>query len=188
MEARRIRANGARAVAVGVMAVGLAIPAWAQSAEGFKMAYIDTQKVFDQSKAGKKAKSLLEEYVKSRQKIIDLEESEIKELEESLVKQESVLSPEAKKTKQEDLQRKLLSYQKRAAELNREIQEKKAEVLNDFHGQLQTVVKKVAERDGYTMVFDKGAGGPADLAAVLYAKDSLSITDKVLAELDKEVK
>ena len=35
-------------------------------------------------KSGKKAKGLLEEYVKSRQKIIDLEEAEIKELEESL--------------------------------------------------------------------------------------------------------
>jgi outer membrane protein len=173
---------------IGLMAVSMVAPAWAESAEGPKLAFIDTQKVFDQSKVGKKAKGLLEEFVKSRQKIIDLEESEIKELEDSLVKQESVLSPEAKRAKQEDLQRKLMAYQKRATDLNREIQDKKAEVLNDFHVQLQGVVKKVAERDGFTMVFDKGAGGPADLAAVLYAKDSLSITDKVLAELDKDAK
>lgn len=162
--------------------------AWAQAAEGFKVAYLDTQKVFDQSKAGKKAKGMLEEYVKSRQKIIDLDEAEIKELEDSLVKQESVLSPDAKRTKQEELQRKLLAYQKKAGDLNREIQDKKIEVLNDFHGQLQGVVKRVAEREGYAMVFDKAGGGPADLAAVLYAKESLSITDKVLAELDKEAK
>ncbi|MEW6683074.1 MAG: OmpH family outer membrane protein [Nitrospirota bacterium] len=188
MVGRRIRASGARGLMIGLAAVSMAVPAWAQSAEGPKFGYIDTQKVFDQSKVGKKAKGLLEEFVKSRQKIIDLEETEIKELEDSLVKQESVLSPEAKKAKQEDLQRKLIAYQKKATDLNREIQDKKAEVLNDFHLQLQGVVKKVAERDGYTMVFDKGAGGPADLAAVLYAKESLSITDKVLAELDKEVK
>ncbi len=188
MAGRQIRVNGVRGLVVGVVALSMVVPAWAQSAEGFKVAYLDTQKVFDQSKVGKKAKGLLEEFVKSRQKIIDLEESEIKELEDSLVKQESVLTPEAKKTKQEDLQRKLLAYQKRAAELNREIQDKKAEVLNDFHQQLQAVVKKVAERDGYAMVFDKGAGGPADLAAVLYAKESLAITDKVLAEMDKETK
>ncbi len=188
MEGRTIRVNGVRGLVVAVAALSMALPGWAQSAEGFKMAHLDTQKVFDQSKVGKKAKGLLEEYVKSRQKIIDLEESEIKEVEESLVKQESVLSPEAKKTKQEDLQRKLLGYQKRATELNREIQDKKAEVLNDFHLQLQAVVKKVAERDGYVMVFDKGGGGPADLAAVLYAKESLSITDKVLAEMDKDAK
>ncbi len=188
MAGQRIRANGARGLVIGLAVLSLVVPAWAQSAEGLKVAYIDTQKIFDQSKMGKKTKGQLEEFVKSRQKIIDLEESEIKELEENLVKQESVLSPEAKRAKQEDLQRKLIGYQKRATDLNREIQEKKAEVLNDFHLHLQTVVKKVAERDGYAMVFDKGAGGPADLAAVLYAKESLGITDKVLAELDKDAK
>ncbi len=188
MAERRIRAKGVRGLMMGVAVLSLVVPAWAQSAEGLKMAYIDTQKIFDQSKMGKKVKGQLEEFVKSRQKIIDLEETEIKELEESLVKQESVLSPEAKRTKQEELQRKLIAYQKRATDLNREIQDKKAEVLNEFHLQLQTVVKKVAERDGYAMVFDKGAGGPADLAAVLYAKESLAITDKVLTELDKDAK
>jgi outer membrane protein len=188
MVRRRIRARGVRGLVMGLVAMSIVVPAWAQSAEGLKLGFLDTQKVFDQSKVGKKAKGLLEEFVKSRQKIIDLEESEIKELEESLVKQESVLSPDAKRAKQEDLQRKLIAYQKKATDLNREIQDKKAEVLNDFHLQLQGVVKKVAERDGYTMVFDKGAGGPADLAAVLYAKEALSITDKVLAELDKDAK
>jgi outer membrane protein len=188
MAGRRISALSAWILGISLVAWSAGGPAWAQAAEAFKVAFLDTQKVFDQSKAGKKAKGVLEEYVKSRQKIIDLDETEIKELEESLVKQESVLSPDAKRTKQEELQRKLLAYQKKASDLNREIQDKKIEVLNDFHGQLQGVVKRVAERDGYAMVFDKAGGGPADLAAVLYAKESLSITDKVLAELDKDTK
>lgn len=166
----------------------LGAPVGAQSADAVKIGYIDALKVFEQSKIGKKAKGQLEEFVKSRQKIIDLEEAEIKELEEGLDKQASVLSPEAKKAKQEDLQKKFLAYQKKATDLNREIQEKKTDVLNDFHRQLQAVVKRVAERDGYTLVFDKGSGPPSEVSSVLYAKDTLAITDKVLAELDKEMK
>ena len=187
MAPRCVRALGAWSLSLAVVAWSVAAPAWAQ-ADNLKVAVLDTQKVFDQSKAGKKAKGMLEEYVKSRQKIIDLEEAEIKDLEDSLAKQESVLSPEAKRTKQEELQRKLLAYQKKATDLNREIQDKKVEVLNDFHAQLAVVVKRVAEREGYAMVFDQGGNGPVDLSAVLYAKDSLSVTDKVLAELDKEPK
>jgi len=160
----------------------------AEAADGLKVGYIDTLKVFDQSKIGKKAKSVLDEFVKSRQKIIDLEEAELKELEDTLTKQDAVLSPEAKKAKQDEMQRKLLAYQKQANELNREIQDKKAEVLNDFHGQLQTVVKRVAEREGYWLVFDKGSGDAPEVNSLLYAKDSLGITDKVLAELDKDAK
>jgi outer membrane protein len=171
---------------VGLVSVILGVPAQAQTADGVKIGYIDALKIFDQSKVGKKAKGLLEEFVKSRQKIIDLEETEIKELEDSLAKQDTVLSPEAKKAKQEDLQRKFVAYQKKASDLTREIQEKKADVLNDFHRQLETVVKRVAERDGYALVLDKGSGGPAEVSGVLYAKETLAITDKVLAELDKD--
>jgi len=175
-------------IIAGMLGIMLGAASIAEAADPIKIGYIDTLKVFDQSKVGKKAKSLLDEFVKSRQKIIDLEEAELKDLEETLTKQDAVLSADAKKAKQEEMQRKLLAYQKRANELNREIQDKKSEVLNDFHGQLQTVVKRVAEREGYSLVFDKGSGDTPEVSSVLYAKDSLSITDKVLAELDKDAK
>lgn len=185
---RRMRGGEAvqRWIIAGMIGTMLGVVPVVEAADGVKLAYIDTLKVFDQSKIGKKSKSVLDEFVKSRQKIIDLEETELKELEETLTKQASVLSADAKKAKQEDMQRKLLAYQKRANELNREIQDKKTEVLNDFHDQLQTVVQRVAEREGYSLVFDKGSGGAPEVSSLLYAKDSLSITDKVLAELDKE--
>lgn len=175
-----------RWIVIGVVGLILSVPARAETADALKIAYIDALKVFDQSKIGKKAKGLLEEFVKSRQKIIDLEEAEIKELEDSLAKQESVLTPDAKKAKQDDLQKKFLAYQKKATDLNREIQDKKTEVLNEFHGHLQTVVKRVAEREGYTLVFDKGSGTPAEVSSLLYAKETLDVTEKVLADLDKE--
>src|SRR3990172_1300827 len=175
-----------RWIMVGIFVGILGVPAWGETADGLKVGYVDALKVFDQSKIGKKAKGLLEEFVKSRQKIIDLEEAEIKELEDNLRKQESVLSPEAKKAKQEDLQKKFLAYQKKAADLTQEIQDKKTDVLNEFHRQLQAVVKRVAEREGYTLVFDKGAGTPSEVSSLLYAKETLDVTEKVLAELDKD--
>ncbi len=175
-----------RWIVIGVIGVIVSMPTRADAADALKIAYIDALKVFDQSKIGKKAKGLLEEFVKSRQKIIDLEEAEIKELEDSLNKQESVLSPDAKKAKQEDLQKKFMAYQKKATDLNREIQDKKTDVLNEFHSQLQAVVKRVAEREGYALVFDKGSGTPSEVSSLLYAKDTLDVTEKVLAELDKD--
>ena len=190
MNQRRLEGGKAlwRLVFTGMLWTMLGTVPVAEAADGLKVAYIDTLKVFEQSKIGKKAKSVLDEFVKSRQKIIDLDEAELKEMEDTLTKQDVVLSPDAKKVKQEEMQRKLLAYQKRAQELNREIQDKKAEVLNDFHGQLQVVVKRVAEREGLSLVFDKGSGDTPEVSSVLYAKESLAITDKVLAELDKDVK
>lgn len=150
-------------------------------AENLKIGTIDAQRILDNTKAGKKAKAAMEEYVKSRQKIIDLEEQEIKNLEEELVKQGPVLSTEAKKDKQESFQRKMLDYQKKVAELNKEVQDKKKEVLGGFNKNLEQIVKKIAEKDGYTVILDRNSEG----GVLVYVKESLDLTDKVIQEFDR---
>ena len=152
------------------------------NAADLKVAYIDAQKALDSSKAGKRTKATIEEYVKSRQKIIDLEEEELKRMDAELARQAAVLSPEARKEKEEVLKRKFAEYQKKAADLRGEVDGKKIEILKEFNQGLEEAVKKIAERDGYAIVLDKNPmGGP-----LIYAKENLDITDKVVAEYDKK--
>src|SRR4051812_42300982 len=113
----------------GLAAIFFLLSGVCYGAEALKIGTINAQKILDATKAGKKAKATMEEYVKSRQKIIDLEEQEIKSVEDELVKQGPVLSAEAKKDKQETFQRKMMDYQKKVSELNKEVQVKKKEVL-----------------------------------------------------------
>lgn len=154
-----------------------------QSADSIKVGVVDAQKILDDTKAGKKAKADMEEFVKSRQKIIDIDESEIKQLQDDLTRQTAVLSPDARREKEEALQRKVVEYQKRAGELNKEVQSKKKEVLDNFNKDLEGVVKKVAERGGYAMILDRNAEG----GVLLYAKDSLDLTGEVVKEFEKAV-
>lgn len=153
----------------------------AHSAENLKMAYIDAQKVLDGTKAGRRAKGTMEEFTKSRQKIIDLEESEIKRLQEDLARQGSVLSPEARREKEESLQRKFMDFQKKVSELTKELQSKKRDILEEFNKRLEEIVKRIAEKNGYAFVFDRNSEG----GVLLYAKQSLDITDEVIKEYDK---
>lgn len=146
-----------------------------------KIGYINAIKIFETTKSGKKAKGVLEEYIKARQKIVDQEEDEIKKLEEELTRQGSVLSGEAKKEKETTFQKKLAAYQKKAVDLNREIQEKKAEVLKEFNKSLEEVVKKTAEKEGYQIVLDKNP----DIGTVVYVAESLDLSSKIIEEMDK---
>ena len=150
-------------------------------AEGLKVVFIDAQKILENSKEGKRVKTTVEEYVKSRQKIIDLEEEELKQLEEDLNRQASVLSPEAKKVKQDTFQKKLVEYQKKATDLNKEVQGKKLETLKEFNKRLEEAVKQVADKEGYSFVLDRGSDG----GAVVYAKETFDITPKVIEQVDK---
>ena len=152
-----------------------------QSAEPVKIGYVDAQKILDNTKAGKKSKESMEEFIKSRQKIIDLDEAEIKQLQDDLMRQAAVLSPDARREKEESLQRKVVEYQRRAGEMNKEVQTKKKEVLDKFNAELEGVVKKVAERGGYSFVIDRNAEG----GVLLYGKESFNLTDEVVKEFEK---
>jgi outer membrane protein len=156
------------------------IPA-VQAAETVKIGYVDAQKVLDNTKAGKKSKESMEEFVKSRQKIIDLDEAEIKQLQDDLTRQAAVLSPDARREKEDALQRKVMDYQRRAGEMNKDVQGKKKEVLDKFNKDLEGVVKKVAERGGYSFVIDRNAEG----GVLLYGKESFDLTDEVVKEFEK---
>jgi len=68
-------------------------------ADSLKVGFVDAQKVFETSAEGRQAQQKVEEYVNSRQKIIDIEEKELRQLEEDMRRQASLLSPEATKMK-----------------------------------------------------------------------------------------
>jgi len=169
-------------VFAGILAIGLF---WTgpmvHAADSLKIGFVDAQKVLDNTKAGKKSKESMEEFVKSRQKIVDLDESEIKQLQEDLNRQAAVLSPDARREKEEALQKKVFEYQKRATDLNKEVQQKKKEVLDQFNSDLESVVKKVADRGGYAYVLDRNAEG----GVILYAKGTFDLTDEVVKEFEK---
>jgi outer membrane protein len=166
-----------------IIALACGLPAWAAE---LKIGVIEPQKVLDGTKTGKKVKDSLAEYVKSRQKIIDMEEEDLKKMEEDLVKQGSVLSAEAKKDKEESFRRKMVEYQRKVGQLNQEVQTKRKEVLDEFNKSLEQVVKGIAEKEKLSLVVEKGNDGAG--ALIVYSHPSLDLTDRVIKELDKAAK
>jgi outer membrane protein len=172
--------NGMRvgffALAVSLLVAG---PAWAAE---LKIGVVEPQKVLDGTKAGKKIKDSLQEYVKARQKVIDMEEDELKKMEEDLVKQGAVLSAEAKKDKEEKFRQKMVEYQRKVTQLNQEVQVKKKEVLDEFNKSLEQIIRGIADREKITLVVEKGDNGAG--ALIIYSHPSLDLTDRVIRELD----
>jgi len=150
-------------------------------ADGLKIGFVNAQKVLEVSQGGKQIQEKMEEFVSSRQRIIDLEEKDLKELEVELRQQMELLSPEAKRTRQEEFQRKLLIYQKKARDLNNEVQGKKVESLKSFNRKMELVIRAIAEKEAYDFVLDTGHEG----GVVLYAKETHDITTIVIVALDE---
>ncbi len=168
-------------VAIGLtLWMGVAAGCAAAKIEG-KIGLVDPARLLSDSNAGKKAKDSLTAFSKNRQALIEIEEKELRRMEEDFVKQASVLSAAAKNEREQQFRRRMAEYQQKAGELNREVQEKQKEVLDAFRDKIEVVVGKVAKRHGLQVVIDKGKGGPA-----IYGAEELDLTNEAIEEFNRE--
>jgi outer membrane protein len=169
-----------------ISAVGLwlAMVSPGLSAETVKVGVMDQQQVIEQSKAGKRALEELKAYSTTRQKIINADDQELKELEQTI--QEGKLTDSAKQEKQGQFQAKLEAYQRRLADFNREIQQKQREMTVDYSKKVNAAAQVVAEKNGFVAIIDKG--NEAMIKIVLYHQPALDVTDQVVKEFDRQNK
>src|SRR5687768_12787401 len=102
-----------------------------------KIGLVDPGRVLNDSNAGKKAKGSLTGCCKNRQALIAIEEKELRRMDEECIKQGSVLSPAANNARQQVFRRPTAEYQQKAAQLNREAQERQKDVLEAFRDKVE---------------------------------------------------
>lgn len=172
------------------MAAGVvsALLAWGAqpvlAADHIKVAMMDQQQVIERSVAGKRALEELKSYSTTRQKIIDSDDQELKDLEKSM--QDASLSEDARKEKQEHFRTKLEAYQRRIQDFNREVQEKQRGMVAEYAVKIQAAASAVAQKEGYTAVLDKGS--EATVKIVIYSHPSVDLTEQIIKEFDRQNK
>jgi len=152
--------------------------------EPAKVGIVDPQAVLEKSKAGRRALDALKEYAQARQKLLSNDEEELKNLEKQLKDQESGMSESMKRDKTGQFRNKLQDYQKRAQEFNQELTGKQKELVDEYMKKIASATRAVAERGGYTVVVDRGSD--TTIRIVIYAKDTLDLTDQVIKEFDRQ--
>jgi outer membrane protein len=146
-----------------------------------KIGVVDPARVLNETNTGKKAKDSLSVFSKNRQALIEMDEKELRRMEEDFGRQASVLSPTAKREREEQFRRRVAEYQQKANDMNREVQEKQKDVLEGFREKVGLMVGNVSKRLGLQVVIDKGKGGPT-----LYSDEGLDITGQVIDEFNRE--
>ena len=145
-----------------------------------RIGVVDPQRILSETSAGKRAKDMLASFAKNRQALIELEEKELRRMEEDFVKQGSVLSATAKREREEQFRRRMAEYQQKVTDLNREVQDKQKEVLDAFRDKIEALSGKVAKRLELQAVFDRGRGGPT-----LYFDEAVDVSSQLIEEFDK---
>jgi outer membrane protein len=154
----------------------------AQSGAGTRVAIIDVQRVLARSAAGVAAREQLEREKAAMQKQIDGQRTELEKMRDELEKKGQLLSVDARREKQEALERKVRDVRRLVDDLQASLQKKEeallAKVLQDLGG----LVQKVGKDKGFTMILERQRSG------VLYAAPESDVTDDVLKAYDEETK
>lgn len=166
------------AAALLLAAAGLSAPAPARAEQ--KLAFVDLQRALNEIDEGKSAKATLKREFDQKQKLLDEKKSEFERLQEDAKKQASVMSEQARRDKQAELERKGMELQGFFVQLQKELSEREREVTRGIFEKMNVIVREIADGDGISMV--------VQAEALVYAAPSLDLTAELVRKYNARYK
>ena len=151
----------------------------AASASSARIAYIDVQRVLARSSAGVAAREQLEREKAVMQKEMDGKRVELEKLRDELEKKGALLTPDARREKQEGFERKRRDAARMMDDYQKELEKKEQMLLQRVLQELSGVIERVGKEKGYYMIVEKRG------ASVLYASADADLTDEIIRAYDQ---
>lgn len=140
-----------------------------------KIGVVDLFKVLNESEEGKKAVNELQSMVESRQKTLDEKQKKIQTLKEEYEKKKTVLSEEARKSKEDEIERLSRELQRTAADYQVELQKKQNEITQSMLKEIRQIINDFAKQEGYHIIFEKAE------QILIYTTADVDITEKIIS-------
>jgi outer membrane protein len=154
-------------------ALSMLAPGLVHAAE-LKLGYVDLQRAFAEVEEGKAAKAKLEQIRDTKQKEIDKEQEQLKKEKETYEKQLATMTDATRAQQGSELQKKFLDLQQRFEKGRAELSQNERETLSGILAKMQPIITTIAQRDGFTMIFEKTDSG------LLFAPASLDVTNDLI--------
>jgi len=170
-------------LALGAVAVARAQappPAATGTAALQRIAYIDVQRVLARSAAGVAAREALERDKATMQKEMDGKRVDLEKLRDELEKKGALLTPEVRREKQDQFERKRRDAARLADDFQKELEKKEQGLLQKVLVDVQGVVDRVGKQRGYHLVVERQRAG------VIFAAPEADLTDEVIRAYDQE--
>ena len=156
--------------------------ALAQTANGTRVGFVDIQRVLARSAAGMAAREQLEKEKAVMQKQVDAQRAELEKLRDEIEKKGQLLSADARREKQELMERKVRDARRLVDDLQNTLQKKEEAMLGKVLQDLGGLIQKVSKEKGYTLVLER------QRSSVLYAAAEADLTEDVIRAYDDETK
>ena len=164
--------------ALAVVAAAAGIPATAVAQQ--KLAYVDLQRALNEVEEGKAAKAALKREFEQKQKLVDERKTEFDKLRADVEKQSSVMSEEARREKQAELERKGMELQGFFVQLQKDLSDREREATRGIFDKMHGIVREIADSEGVSMV--------VAAEALVFAQPSLDLTNELVRKYNARFK
>ncbi len=141
---------------------------------------VNVQQVLLKVKQGVKVQNELKSFFEKKNIEIKKEEDAIRKSQEDFQKQSAVMNDIAKNKKREEIQKKMFELQEKTANYQKEINELEQQKKGPILKQLKEVIEKVSADNQVDMTVE------ISTTPLLYAKESLELTEKVIQAYDEK--
>jgi outer membrane protein len=150
----------------------LALLAAAPARAEVKLAFVDVQRALNECEAGKTAKADFRVKVQSVEQKLQGEENDIARLKDELEKKGMLMKPEQRQSLQDEYVSKAKNFERNFKDTKEDLEHKDQELTGMIIHDLAQVIRDVGEKNGYTMVMEKGS--------ILWGNPGIDITDQVI--------
>jgi outer membrane protein len=148
------------------------------AAQNVKVGVVDLQKFQKNSKAFQKASVGVKKKFDDMQQKLNDERNAVGKLDEELKKQSMMLSLDAQEDKKRELEKKQRQFKFMYDEFSQEMKDTEMEAIKKVMKELEKVVEKIGEKEGYTIILERRTLG------LLYFNNTIDLTDRVTDAYD----
>jgi len=148
-------------------------------AQELKIAYVDVERVIDSIPGKEEVKKILQEESDVWRGQAEEKMAELQKLREEYESQKLILSPEKKKSKEDEIALKEQEFNQLWADLQEKAKKRNAELTQPILEKAEKAINVIAERDNYSIIFD------SSMASIVYGIAELDLTDAVIEEINR---
>jgi len=139
-----------------------------------KFAYVDVMRIASEYNKAKEYNKSIEQKATTYEAEIDKKLNEVKQLQDKI----NLLSEKEKETKKTEMETKVKDLQEYRRQKEVDLRKEDFENTKQIVDNIKDAIKRHAEKEGYTLVFDD--------RALVYQGKGMDITDKIIETLNKE--
>jgi len=143
-----------------------------------KLGYVDVQRALNECDAGKKAKAEFRTQIEKLESRLQKQQNEVQSLKDELEKKGMLMKEDERRNLEEQYGKKLRDFERDYKDSKDELERKDNQVTGAIVKDLARIIRTIGEREGFTMVMEKGS--------ILWGTSGIDLTDEVIRSYNQD--